>query len=90
MVSDVEGDDTACAALKQDVGEAAGRSADVERQLPGGGNRKGVERVRQLQAAAADVGMVGGGGRGRSRRRPPPVNRLSRRPARSLGLSRRG
>ena len=47
------------AALQQDVGEPAGRGADVEALAPVDGDAEGVERVRELQAAAADVGMVG-------------------------------
>src|SRR5690606_33144829 len=57
-VTDVERDDPAGAALQQHVGEAAGGGADVERLSPLDGNAKGVERVRQLHAAAADIRMV--------------------------------
>ena len=56
--SDVERDHVSGAALQQDVGEAAGRGADVERTLAGRIDAEGVERVRQLDAAAADVRMI--------------------------------
>ena len=61
IVSDVERDHVACAALQQHVGEAAGRRSDVERPSSFDGNPEHVQRVRQLEAAAADVGMVGRG-----------------------------
>ena len=46
------------AALEQDVGEAAGRRADVERPPAGHRDAERVERVRELDAAAPDVRMV--------------------------------
>ena len=56
--SDVEGDDAGGAALQQDVGEAAGGCADVERVPAGRIDTERVERVGQLHAAAADVRMI--------------------------------
>ena len=58
-VTDVQRDDARGAALEQDVGEAASRRADVERLASGDVDAEGVERVRQLEPAAADIGMVG-------------------------------
>ena len=55
----VESVDPARAALQQDVGEAAGRGADIERDEPGRVDPEGVERRRQLVAAAADVRLRG-------------------------------
>ena len=60
-VADVERDDVARAALQQDVGEAAGGGADIERAAALDVDVERVERVRELDAAAADVGMVGRG-----------------------------
>jgi hypothetical protein len=57
-VTDVERDDARRAAFEQDVGEAAGGGADVERLASLDGNAEGVERVRELDAAAPDVRMV--------------------------------
>ena len=53
-VADVERDHARGAALEQDVGEAAGRGADVERVTPGRVDAELVERVRELVAAARD------------------------------------
>ena len=53
----VESVDPARAALQQDVGETAGRRADVERDEPGRVDLEGVERGRELVTAAADVGV---------------------------------
>ena len=47
------------AAAKEDVREAAGGSAHVERQPPDNRNGERVERVSELDAAASDVGMIG-------------------------------
>ena len=58
-VADVERDDADGAALEQDVGEAAGGGADVERLASVHGDGKRIERVRELEAAAADVRMIG-------------------------------
>ena len=63
---DVERDTRAAPRRKQHVGEAAGRRADVERLAVPDGDAEGVERVRELEAAAADVRMIG---RRRARRR---------------------
>ena len=57
-VADVERDDPRRAAAEQDVGEAAGRGADVEREASGHLDAEDVERVRELDAAASDVRMV--------------------------------
>ena len=70
-VADVERDDARGAALQQHVGEAAGRGADVERLAPVDGDAEGVERVRELEPAAADVRMIGREQRRRRRRRRP-------------------
>ena len=59
-VADVERDDAPRAALEQHVGESAGRGADVERRaVRSTSMREDVERVRELDPAAADVGMIG-------------------------------
>ena len=52
---DVEGVDAARAALQQDVGEAAGRRADVEADAARRVDLERIERGGQLVAAAADV-----------------------------------
>ena len=65
-VADVERDDAGGAAPQQHVGEAAGRRADVERAASLRVDRERVERVRELDAAAADVRMIR---RRRARRR---------------------
>ncbi len=59
VVADVEGDNPGRAALQQHVGEAARGSADVEGNNAGGINAKGVERVRKLEPATTDPGMIG-------------------------------
>ena len=53
-VADVERDHARGAALEEDVGEAAGRGADVEAVAPGRVDAERVERVRELLAAARD------------------------------------
>ena len=58
-VADVERDDARGAVPQQDVGEAPGRGADVERRAACDGDAEGVERMVQLEPAAADVGMIG-------------------------------
>ena len=58
-VADVERDHACGAALQQHVGEAAGRCADVEALAPANLDLKGVECVRELQSAAADIGVIG-------------------------------
>ena len=55
-VGDVERDDVLRPALEQAVGEAAGGGADVERAAAADVDLQGVERVRELDAAAGDVG----------------------------------
>ena len=70
-VADVDGDHARGAALQQDVGEAAGRGADVEAVEARRIDAERVERVRELLAAARDVR------RGRAR----PSARRPRRPA---------
>ena len=58
-MADVERDHARRAALQQHVGEAAGRGADVERLTrPSTSMREGVERMRELEPAAADVRMI--------------------------------
>ena len=52
---DVDGVDAGGAALEQDVGEAAGRRADVEADEPRRVDAERVERGGELVAAAADV-----------------------------------
>ena len=52
--ADVESDHPRRAALEQDVGEAAGRGADVERVAPGRVDVELVEGVRELLPAARD------------------------------------
>ena len=54
-VADVEGDHARGAALEEDVGEAAGRGADVEAVEAGRIDAERVEPVRELLAAARDV-----------------------------------
>ncbi len=58
-VADVERDDARRAALQQDVGEAAGRGADVECQPAGDDDPEHVERVGELDAAAPHVRVIG-------------------------------
>src|SRR5205807_496059 len=55
-VADVERDHVRRAALEQDVGEAAGRGADVERVRAGDVEPELVERVCELLPAARDIG----------------------------------
>ena len=56
---DIERDDAGRAAPQQHVGEAAGRSADIERAAAGDIDPEAVKGVRKLDASAADIGMVG-------------------------------
>ena len=56
--SDIDGVDPTRATTEQHVGEAAGRGADIERDLPFDRNLEMVERVRELDAAARHPGMV--------------------------------
>ena len=57
-VSDIDRDDGGGAALEQHVGESARRGADVQRAAAGGKDAEGVERGRELDAAAGDVWMI--------------------------------
>ncbi len=52
--ADVERDHLGGAALEEDVGEAAGRGADVEAAPAGGIDAEGLERVVELLAAPRD------------------------------------
>ncbi len=61
IVADVERDDALGAAPEQHVGEAAGGRADVERAATAWIDGERIERVRELHAAAADVGVIGHG-----------------------------
>ena len=47
--------DAGGATLQQEVGEAAGRGTDVERDLASGVDAEGIERSRELVSASADV-----------------------------------
>ncbi len=57
-VADIERDHARRAALQQDVGEAAGRGADVQGAFARRVHAEVVEGMRQLDAAAADVRMI--------------------------------
>ena len=59
VVPDVERDHARGAVLQQDVGEAAGGRADVERRDALDAHLKCFERMRELDAAAADPRMIG-------------------------------
>src|SRR5688572_2322368 len=54
----VEGDDAGGSALQEDVGEAASRCPDVETLPAVHGDPERVEGVGELEAAAADVGVI--------------------------------
>ena len=54
-VADVERDHACCAALEEDVGEAAGRGPDVDAVAAGRVDAEPVEPVRELLAATRDV-----------------------------------
>src|SRR5438477_10678592 len=56
-VTDVERDHVRGSALEQDVGEPAGGGADVETVPPGRVDRERLERVRELDPPARDVGL---------------------------------
>jgi hypothetical protein len=56
----VERDHLAGATLQQDVREASCRGADVEGATSLDCDRKGIERVRELDTAAPDVWVIGG------------------------------
>ena len=74
-VADVERDHARGAALQQDVGEAAGRGAEVEAVEPGGVDAEAVERVGELEPGARDVR------RRRRRARAARPRRPARRPS---------
>ena len=57
-VADVERNDANSTALQQDVSEATRRCADVQALAPSDLDVKGVERVRELQAAAPGIGVI--------------------------------
>src|SRR5437868_3231589 len=57
-VADIDGVDPRGAAAEQDVREAAGRGADVERDGAGGIDREVVQALDQLEGAARDVGVI--------------------------------
>ena len=61
VAADIDGVDMGGIPPQQHVGEAAGRSADIEAGQAGGVEAEGVERRRELETAAGDVGV---GGRG--------------------------
>ena len=54
-VADVDGGDAGGAALEQDVGEAAGRCADVDTVAAGWIEAERVQRVRKLVRPTRDV-----------------------------------
>jgi hypothetical protein len=58
-VTDVERDDACGAPLEEHVREAARGRAAVERLTPFHGEVEGVEGVRPLHAAAADIRVIG-------------------------------
>ncbi len=58
-VADVESNHTGRAASEQHVGESARRCADVERLPSVDRDAESVDRVRELDAAASDIRMVG-------------------------------
>jgi hypothetical protein len=60
-VADIDGIDDPCAALEENLAEAAGGSADIEADLAPGIDGEALERRRKLQSAARHIGM---GGRG--------------------------
>ena len=57
-VADIDGIDPRCAMVEQDIGEAAGRGADIEADPPGRIDAETLDAVGQLQAAARNPGMV--------------------------------
>ena len=57
-VADIDGIDTHRAMVEQDIGEAAGRGADIEADPPGRIDAETLDAVGQLQAAARNPGMV--------------------------------
>ncbi len=57
-VTDIDRVDPRGAVLEQDVGEAAGRRPDVDRDRPGRVDGEMRQRVRELDAAARNPGVV--------------------------------
>src|SRR5262249_42830732 len=57
-VADVDRRDGSCAALEEAVGEPTGRGAEIEASLAARADPEGIERTRELHAAAGDVGVV--------------------------------
>ncbi len=64
VAADVDREDAARAAREQDLGEAAGRGADIEADATRDVDRQPVERMGELDPAARDPGK---GGLGRER-----------------------
>ena len=60
-VAHVDGHDPRGAALQERVGKPPGRGADVEAEASGDVDAEGVERRRELDSAARDVGMLAAG-----------------------------
>ena len=60
-MSDIECDDLRRAALKEHVGEATRRGADVECLASAGVDGEHIERVRELHAPAAHIRVIGSG-----------------------------
>ena len=65
--TDIEGVDADGAALEEDVGEAPGRGADIERDHPARVDLERIQRRRQLVATATDIGLRFGHADGRVR-----------------------
>ena len=59
--ADVDGVDEPGPRAQQHVRKSAGRGTDVHADLPGGRNAERLQRTRQLESAAADVGQVASG-----------------------------
>ncbi|MNL68106.1 hypothetical protein D3C87_1927760 [compost metagenome] len=58
--ADVHGEDLGRAAIQTDLGEAAGRGADVQNRPPLDHDRPQVQRAFQLQRPAPDPAVGGG------------------------------
>ncbi len=52
---DIDGDHMACPALQQDLGEAAGRRAEIKRQRPGWVETESIQPGNQLERGARDI-----------------------------------
>ena len=57
-MTDIDGVDPPSTAIEKDLGKAAGRGADIERNSPLDDDPEVVERVGELDAAARDPGMI--------------------------------